>query len=122
MWQRAAVFHNTDGHACCTPSRTTGSVNENVLPLPGSLFTQMRPPWASTNTLVIYNPNPMPSTVTSLPDPDKLFNSGLEGKKWRTIDLYAGDMVNESALKVLVRAGVDFNKAKAKPAAKKKPK
>jgi hypothetical protein len=56
----------------------------------------------------------------SLPDPNKLFNNGLEGKKWRTIDLYEGDKVNESSLKVLVRAGVDFNKAKSKPAAKKK--
>ena len=56
----------------------------------------------------------------SLPDPNKLFNNGLEGKKWRTIDLYEGDKVNESSLKVLVRAGVDFNKAKANPSAKKK--
>jgi hypothetical protein len=56
----------------------------------------------------------------SLPDPDNLFNTGLEGKQWRTIDLYEGDKINESSLKVLVRAGVDFNKAQAKPAAKKK--
>jgi hypothetical protein len=49
-----------------------------------------------------------------------LFNNGLEGKKWRTIDLYEGDKVNESSLTVLVRAGVDFNRAKAKLAAKKK--
>ena len=55
-----------------------------------------------------------------LPDPDKLCNSGLEGNKWRTIDFYEGDHVNESSLKVLVRAGVDFNRAKTKPAAKKK--
>jgi hypothetical protein len=55
----------------------------------------------------------------SLPDPHKLFNSGLDGKKWRTIDLYEGDKVNESALKVLVRAGVDFNKAKGKKKAVK---
>lgn len=54
-----------------------------------------------------------------LPDPDTLFNSGLEGKKWRTIDLYEGDEINESALKVLVRAGVDFNRAKARRAAGK---
>lgn len=56
----------------------------------------------------------------SLPDPNKLFNNGLEGKKWRTIDLYEGDKVNASSLKALVRAGVDFNWARAKPAAKKK--
>jgi len=55
----------------------------------------------------------------SLPDPNKLFNSGLEGKKWRTIDFYEGDKVNESALKVLVRVGVDFNKAKGKKKAVK---
>ncbi|MEJ2563693.1 MAG: DUF1801 domain-containing protein [Anaerolineales bacterium] len=55
----------------------------------------------------------------SLPDPNKLFNSGLEGKKWRTIDLYEGDQVNERSLKVLIRAGVDFNKAKGKKKAVK---
>ncbi|MDX6435958.1 MAG: hypothetical protein QOK34_792 [Gaiellaceae bacterium] len=57
----------------------------------------------------------------SLPDPKKLFNNGLDGNKWRTVDLFEGDKVNESSLKTLVRAAVDFNKAKAKPAAKKKP-
>jgi hypothetical protein len=56
----------------------------------------------------------------SLPDPNALFNSGFEGKKWRTIDLYEGDKVNARSLKTLVRAGVDFNRVKAKPAAKKK--
>jgi hypothetical protein len=54
-----------------------------------------------------------------LSDPKKLFNNGLDGNKWRTIDLYEGDKVNVSALKTLVRAAVDFNKAKAKPAKKK---
>ena len=29
------------------------------------------------------------------PDPDKLFNNGLEGKQWRTIDFYHGDKINE---------------------------
>lgn len=47
----------------------------------------------------------------SLPDPDKLFNNGLEGKKWRTIDLFKDDKINESSLKALVRAAVDHNKA-----------
>ena len=60
------------------------------------------------------------SEGAGLPDPNKLFNSGLEGKKWRTIDLYAGDTVDESALRVLVRAAVDINRARVKPAAKKK--
>ena len=30
----------------------------------------------------------------SLPDPDKLFNAGLEGRVWRAIDLFEGDKIN----------------------------
>jgi hypothetical protein len=56
----------------------------------------------------------------SLPDPDKLFNNGLEGRQWRTIDLYKDDKINESALKVLLHAAVELNKATAKPAPRKK--
>ncbi len=51
----------------------------------------------------------------SLPDPQKLFNAGLEGGKWRAIDIYEGDKVNEKALKALIRAAVDINLAKVKP-------
>jgi hypothetical protein len=54
----------------------------------------------------------------SLPDPEKLFNSELEGKQWRAIDLYEADTINEEALKGLIRAAVDHNHAKAKPAGK----
>jgi hypothetical protein len=48
----------------------------------------------------------------SLPDPDKLFNAGLKGNMWRAIDLFEGDMINEPALRDLVRAAVDFNQIK----------
>ena len=50
----------------------------------------------------------------SLPDPDKLFNAGLEGKAWRAIDLFEGDEINERALKELVRAAVEYNQIKLK--------
>lgn len=50
----------------------------------------------------------------SLPDPDKLFNAGLEGKVWRAIDLFEGDKINARALKSLVRAAVDYNQSKLK--------
>jgi hypothetical protein len=46
-----------------------------------------------------------------LPDPHHLFNSGLEAKASRAIDLYEGDAVNESHLKALVRAAVMHNSA-----------
>jgi hypothetical protein len=45
----------------------------------------------------------------SLPDPKKLFNAGLEAKATRAIDIAEGDKVDETALKELVRAAVDFN-------------
>src|SRR5579872_300397 len=50
----------------------------------------------------------------SLPDPDKLFNAGLEGKTWRAIDFFEGDKVDEPALKELIRAAVDHNQTKLK--------
>jgi len=50
----------------------------------------------------------------SLPDPDKLFNAGLQGNAWRAIDLFEGDKINERALKNLVRAAVDYNQMKLK--------
>jgi hypothetical protein len=58
-----------------------------------------------------------------LPDPDKLFNAGLEGNQRRAIDFFEGDKVKERALKALVRAAIEFNQSKAKkkaPKAKKK--
>lgn len=45
----------------------------------------------------------------SLPDPQGLFNAGLEAKATRAIDLHEGDKINEAALKELIRAAVAFN-------------
>jgi hypothetical protein len=49
-----------------------------------------------------------------LPDPDQLFNAGLDGNAWRAIDLFEGDKLNEPALKMLVRAAIDHNRSKLK--------
>jgi len=54
------------------------------------------------------------SQGASLPDPDKLFNAGLEGKEWRAINLYEGDRINERALKDIIRAAVAYNRARLK--------
>ena len=51
----------------------------------------------------------------SLPDPHKLFNAVLEGNKLRAIDLYEGDKLDEPSLRDLIRAGVEHNRARAKP-------
>ena len=56
----------------------------------------------------------------SLKDPSGVFNSSLEGKVRRAIDLREGEKVNEAALKALIRAAVALNlKGKAKKKAKK---
>jgi hypothetical protein len=45
----------------------------------------------------------------SLEDPAGLFNSSLEGKVRRAIDLYAGDRIDEEAFKALVRSAAELN-------------
>jgi hypothetical protein len=50
----------------------------------------------------------------SLPDPDKLFNAGLEGNMRRAIDFFEGDKINERALKTLACATIDYNQIKLK--------
>ena len=45
----------------------------------------------------------------SLPDPLKLFNSSLEGKTRRAIDIRDGEKLNEAAFKKLIRAAVAAN-------------
>ena len=56
----------------------------------------------------------------ALKDPAGLFNSSLEGNVRRAIDFHEGDKINERALKDLIRAAVDLNRAKKKPAKGKK--
>ena len=48
----------------------------------------------------------------SIADPDKLYNNGLEGKKWRSIDYFKDDKIKKRALKDLVRSAVAYNLAK----------
>jgi len=50
----------------------------------------------------------------SLDDPKGLFNSSLDGKVRRAIDLHEGDAIDERAFKALIRAAVALNKASAR--------
>jgi len=50
----------------------------------------------------------------SLPDPSSLFNSSLDGKVRRAIDLREGDALDEEALKALIRAAVALNQSSAR--------
>jgi hypothetical protein len=54
------------------------------------------------------------SQGASLPDPDKLFNAGLTGNRWRAIDFFEGDGINDRAVKTLIRDGIAYNHTKLK--------
>ena len=47
----------------------------------------------------------------SLKDPDRLFNSSLEGNARRAIDIREGEELDESSFKALVREAVALNSA-----------
>jgi hypothetical protein len=47
----------------------------------------------------------------SLRDPDRLFNSSLEGNVRRAIDIHEGEVVDGSAFKALIRQAVTLNSA-----------
>ncbi len=47
----------------------------------------------------------------SLEDPSGLFNSSLEGKVRRAVDIHEGDHVDEDAFKALIRAAVALNRS-----------
>jgi hypothetical protein len=57
----------------------------------------------------------------SLKDPSRLFNSSLEGKVRRAIDIRESDKVNEAALKNLIRAAVALNLKSKGPSVAAKP-
>ncbi|MDE1765867.1 MAG: DUF1801 domain-containing protein [Thaumarchaeota archaeon] len=90
------------------------------------------PAWSHDGIFVVANAHKDKVKMTfshgaSLPDPEKVFNAGLEGNKWRAIDFYQGDKINGRVLKNLIRSAVTLNTAalkkktsKTRPKAKKK--
>jgi hypothetical protein len=80
------------------------------------------PTWERDGIIAVANAHKGKVKVTfdygaRLPDPDKLFNAGLEGNQRRAIDFFEGDKINERALKNLVRAAIEFNQNKKKKTA-----
>jgi len=81
------------------------------------------PVWSRDGIIAVANPHKGKVKITffhgaRLADPDKLFNAGLDGNKWRAIDFFEGDKIDTRALKNLVRAAIDFNQANAKTKAR----
>ena len=103
--------------------KTLASVRKTFLEADSEIIEEWKwmgsPVWSRDGIVAIGNAHKDKVKLTfshgaSLPDPDKLFNNGFGGKVWRAIDLFEGDKIDESALKELVRAAIEYNKAKTK--------
>jgi hypothetical protein len=103
--------------------KTFASMRKSILKADREIIEEWKwmgsPVWSHDGIIAVGNAHKGKVKLTfshgaSLPDPDKLFNAGLEGKVWRAIDFFEGDRINEPALKNLVRAAVDYNQTKLK--------
>ncbi|KVG64130.1 DUF1801 domain-containing protein [Burkholderia pseudomultivorans] len=77
------------------------------------------PVWECDGTIAVANAHKGKVKLTfmhgaQLPDPDGLFNAGLDGNARRAIDFLEGDRIDRPALKRLVRAAIDYNRAHLK--------
>jgi len=103
--------------------KTLASVRKSILGADREIIEEWKwmgsPVWSRDGMIAVGNAHKDKVKLTfssgaNLPDPDKLFNAGLEGNKWRAIDFFEGDKINERALKTLVRAAIDYNQSKLK--------
>lgn len=72
------------------------------------------PVWSHDGMYVLANPHKGKVKLqffhgAQLSDPKQLFNAGLDGGKWRAIDLFEGDAIDKPALKALLREAVTYN-------------
>jgi hypothetical protein len=98
--------------------KTLASVRKTILQADREIVEEWKwmgsPVWSRDGMIAVGNAHKDKVKLTfsngaRIPDPDQLFNAGLEGNKWRAIDFLEGDKVNASALKKLVRAAIEYN-------------
>jgi len=102
---------------------TLASARKSILEADPEIIEEWKwmgsPVWSRDGIIAVGNAHKDKVKLTfahgaSLPDTDKLFNAGLGGNRWRAIDLFEGDKINERALKNLIRAAVEYNQTKSK--------
>ena len=103
--------------------KTLAGIRRSILEADREIIEEWKwmgsPVWSHHGIIAVANAHKGKVKLTfshgaSLPDPDQLFNAGLEGNQWRAIDFFEGDKINERALKNLVRAAVEYNRIKLK--------
>jgi hypothetical protein len=101
--------------------QTLASIRKTILAADREIIEEWKwmgsPVWSRDGIMAVANAHKEKVKLAfahgaQLPDPDKLFNAGLEGNAYRAIDLFEGDKINERALKNLVRSAVDYNQSK----------
>src|SRR5580692_3465166 len=103
--------------------KTFASIRKSILEADREIIEEWKwmgsPVWSRDGMIAVANAHKGKVKLTfahgaKLPDPDKLFNAGLEGNARRAIDFLEGDKVNGPALKTLVRAAIAYNQTKLK--------
>ena len=103
--------------------KTLASVRKSILEADREISEGWKwmgsPVWSRDGIIAVGNAHKEKVKLTfahgaKLPDPDKLFNAGLEGSTWRAIDLFEGDKIDGRALKNLIRSAIDYNQSKSK--------
>ncbi|MBV9976591.1 MAG: DUF1801 domain-containing protein, partial [Hyphomicrobiales bacterium] len=101
--------------------RTFAKIRKSILDADPGIIEEWKwmgtPVWSRYGIIAVANAHKGKVKLTfdrgaSLPDPDKLFNAGLEGNARRAIDFLEGDEVDERALEKLVLAAVDYNRSR----------
>ena len=103
--------------------KTFASIRKSILEADREIIEEWkwmgRPVWSRDGIIAVANAHKGKVKLTfaygaSLPDPDKLFNAGLEGNARRAIDFFEGDKIRDRALKNLVRAAIEYNQSRSK--------
>ena len=103
--------------------KTFASIRNSILEADREIIEEWKwmgsPVWSRDGIIAVANAHKGKVKLTfahgaRLPDPDKLFNAGLEGNARRAIDFFEDDKINERALKNLIRAAVDYNHTRKK--------
>ncbi|AOJ88943.1 hypothetical protein WS87_19655 [Burkholderia sp. MSMB0856] len=103
--------------------KTFAELRETILAAEDGIVEEWKwmgsPVWSCDGMIAVANAHKGKVKLTfmhgaHLPDPDGLFNAGLDGNARRAIDFLEGDTLDKRALKRLVRAAIDYNRAHLK--------
>ncbi|HHT8993049.1 TPA: DUF1801 domain-containing protein [Burkholderia cenocepacia] len=103
--------------------KTFAALRQTILDAQAGIVEEWKwmgsPVWSCDGMIAVANAHKGKVKLTfmhgaKLPDPDQLFNDGLDGNARRAIDFFEGDRIDKRALKNLVRAAIEYNRTHLK--------